>query len=114
MLPAACIWSISAFIVCKFTGASISARACSTHACARLVTPPVWRGSFPLPGVVAQVATPPQCTSSASCFPLLLCRLSLGEAQLLAGRLEEAHALAEAALAQAREHQERGHEAYAL
>jgi tetratricopeptide (TPR) repeat protein len=45
---------------------------------------------------------------------LLLCRLSLGEAQLLAGRLEEAHALAEAALAHAREHQERGHAAYAL
>ena len=43
-----------------------------------------------------------------------LCRFSLGEAQLLAGRLEEAHALAERALALAREHQERGHEAYAL
>ena len=37
-----------------------------------------------------------------------LCRLSLGEAQLLAGRLEEARALAERALALAREHQERG------
>ena len=43
-----------------------------------------------------------------------LCSLSLGEAQLLAGRLEEAHALAERALALAREHQERGHQAYAL
>ena len=43
-----------------------------------------------------------------------LCRLSLGEAQLLAGRLEEAHALAERALALAREHQERGNQAYAL
>ena len=43
-----------------------------------------------------------------------LCHLPLGEAQLLAGRLEEAHALAERALALAREHQERGHEAYAL
>ena len=43
-----------------------------------------------------------------------LCRLSLGEAHLLAGRLEEAHALAERALALAREHQERGHQAYAL
>ena len=42
------------------------------------------------------------------------CRLSLGEAQVLAGHLEEAHALAERALALAREHQERGHEAYAL
>ena len=43
-----------------------------------------------------------------------LCRLSLGEAHLLAGRLEEAHALAERALALAHEHQERGHQAYAL
>jgi tetratricopeptide (TPR) repeat protein len=43
-----------------------------------------------------------------------LCGLSLGEAQMLAGRLEEAHALAERALAHAREHQERGNEAYAL
>jgi tetratricopeptide (TPR) repeat protein len=42
-----------------------------------------------------------------------LCRLPLSEAQLLAGRLEEAHALAEHALALAREHQERGHQAYA-
>jgi len=43
-----------------------------------------------------------------------LCYLSLGEAHMLAGRLEEAHALAERALALAREHQERGNEAYAL
>ncbi len=43
-----------------------------------------------------------------------LCSLPLGEAQMLAGRLEEAHALAEQALALARAHQERGHEAYAL
>jgi tetratricopeptide (TPR) repeat protein len=43
-----------------------------------------------------------------------LCSLSLGEAQLLAGRLEEAHALTEGALAHARAHQERGHQAYAL
>jgi tetratricopeptide (TPR) repeat protein len=43
-----------------------------------------------------------------------LCCLSLGEAQVLAGRLEEAHALAERALVHAREHQERGNEAYAL
>ena len=33
---------------------------------------------------------------------------------MLAGRLEEAHALAERALALARTHQERGHQAYAL
>jgi len=44
----------------------------------------------------------------------LLCRLCLGEAQLLAGRLEEAHALAELALALGREHGERGNQAYAL
>jgi tetratricopeptide (TPR) repeat protein len=42
------------------------------------------------------------------------CSLSLGEAQLLASRLEEAHALAEHTLAHAREHQERGTQAYAL
>src|SRR5262245_28209747 len=42
------------------------------------------------------------------------CRLPLGEAQLLAGRLEEAHGLAERAVVLAREHGERGHEAYAL
>jgi tetratricopeptide (TPR) repeat protein len=44
----------------------------------------------------------------------VLCALSLGEAHLQAGRLEKAHALAEQALALARAHQERGHEAYAL
>jgi tetratricopeptide (TPR) repeat protein len=44
----------------------------------------------------------------------VLCSLSLGEAQVLAGHLEEAHALAERALALARERQERGHQAYAL
>jgi tetratricopeptide (TPR) repeat protein len=44
----------------------------------------------------------------------VLCHLSLGEAQMLAGRLEEAHALAERALALARRHQERGNQAYAL
>jgi tetratricopeptide (TPR) repeat protein len=43
-----------------------------------------------------------------------LCSLSLGEAQMLAGHLEEAHTLAERALALARAHQERGHQAYAL
>jgi class 3 adenylate cyclase/tetratricopeptide (TPR) repeat protein len=43
-----------------------------------------------------------------------LCRLSLGEAHLLAGCLEEAYAHAEGALALACEYQERGHQAYAL
>jgi tetratricopeptide (TPR) repeat protein len=42
------------------------------------------------------------------------CSLSLGEAQMLAGCLEEAHTLAEHTLAHAREHKERGNEAYAL
>jgi hypothetical protein len=41
-------------------------------------------------------------------------RLSLGKAQIRAGRLEEAHVLAKGALAHTRERQERGHEAYAL
>ena len=44
----------------------------------------------------------------------VLCCLSLGEAQMLTGVLEEAHILAERALALAREHQERGNQAYAL
>jgi tetratricopeptide (TPR) repeat protein len=43
-----------------------------------------------------------------------LCRLTLGEAQLRAGCLEEAHAHAEWALAQAREYHERDNQAYAL
>jgi len=43
-----------------------------------------------------------------------VCRLFLGEAQVLAGRLEDAHALAEGALAHARAYQERDNEAYAL
>jgi class 3 adenylate cyclase len=55
-----------------------------------------------------------QATAMETVFIQALCRLSLGEAQVLAGRLEEAHALVEGALAHAREHQERGHQAYAL
>jgi tetratricopeptide (TPR) repeat protein len=43
-----------------------------------------------------------------------LYRLSLGEAQLLAGHLEEAQALAEQALTLTHAHKERGDEAYAL
>jgi tetratricopeptide (TPR) repeat protein len=42
------------------------------------------------------------------------CHLSLGEAQLLADRMEDARALAERALALARQHRQRGNEAYAL
>jgi tetratricopeptide (TPR) repeat protein len=44
----------------------------------------------------------------------VLRRLSLGEAQMLIGRLEEAHALAERTLALLRTQKERGHQAYAL
>src|SRR5712691_3134948 len=43
-----------------------------------------------------------------------LCHLSLGEAHLLAGHLEDAHAGAEHTLALARERQERGYQSYAL
>jgi class 3 adenylate cyclase/tetratricopeptide (TPR) repeat protein len=51
--------------------------------------------------------------TSAAAFQTLG-RLALGEAQLRAGCLEEAHALAEGALAHARARQERGNQAYAL
>jgi hypothetical protein len=43
-----------------------------------------------------------------------LCSLSLGEAQMMASCLAEAHTLAERSLALTREHQERGNQAYAL
>jgi hypothetical protein len=43
-----------------------------------------------------------------------LCRLSLGEAQLLAGHVEEAHILAAGVLTLTRTHQERSNEAYTL
>jgi class 3 adenylate cyclase/tetratricopeptide (TPR) repeat protein len=55
-----------------------------------------------------------QATATATVLHQALCRLSLGEAQVLAGRLEEAHALTEGMLAHARERQERGYHAYAL
>src|SRR5262249_47795503 len=55
-----------------------------------------------------------QLTATEAVVFQTLCRLSLGEAQLLAGRLEEAQALAERELALAHAHQERGNEAYAL
>jgi tetratricopeptide (TPR) repeat protein len=55
-----------------------------------------------------------QTTATEMVYLQALCRLPQGEAQLLAGRLEEAYTLAEEALAHARAHQERGHEAYAL
>jgi tetratricopeptide (TPR) repeat protein len=43
-----------------------------------------------------------------------VCRLPLGEAQVLAGCLEDAHVLAEGALVHARQYHERSHQAYAL
>jgi Flp pilus assembly protein TadD len=43
-----------------------------------------------------------------------LCRLSLGEAHLRVGCLEEASTVTERALTLAHAHQERGHQAYAL
>jgi tetratricopeptide (TPR) repeat protein len=55
-----------------------------------------------------------QTTAIAIVFIQVLYCLSLGEAQMLAGRLGEAHALAERALALARTHQARGQQAYAL
>jgi tetratricopeptide (TPR) repeat protein len=55
-----------------------------------------------------------QSTAMDVVFLQALCHLALGEAQVLAGRLEEAHALAARALALANRHQERGNEAYAL
>ena len=53
----------------------------------------------------AMQAQTPRCNWTRSALPMLWL---LGEAHLLAGRLEEAHALAEQALALARQHQERG------
>jgi class 3 adenylate cyclase/tetratricopeptide (TPR) repeat protein len=55
-----------------------------------------------------------QSTAMGRVYYKALCGLSLGEAQVLAGRLHEAQALAERTLAHAREHRERGNEAYAL
>jgi tetratricopeptide (TPR) repeat protein len=55
-----------------------------------------------------------QATAMETVFMQALCGLSLGEAQMLAGCLEEAHTLAERALAHACEYQERGNQAYAL
>jgi tetratricopeptide (TPR) repeat protein len=55
-----------------------------------------------------------RATATAMVVTQALCSRSLGEAQMLAGRLEEAHTLTARALVLAREHQERGNEAYAL
>jgi class 3 adenylate cyclase/tetratricopeptide (TPR) repeat protein len=55
-----------------------------------------------------------QATATETVLHQALCHLSLGEAQLLGGCLEEAHALAERTLTHTRERQERGNQAYAL
>jgi tetratricopeptide (TPR) repeat protein len=55
-----------------------------------------------------------QTTATGMVGDQALCQLSLSEAQLLAGCMEEAHVLAERTLALARERQEQGNEAYAL
>jgi tetratricopeptide (TPR) repeat protein len=55
-----------------------------------------------------------QVTAMGTVIHQALCGLSLGEGQLLAGHLEEAHALTEGVLAHARKRQERGCQAYAL
>jgi tetratricopeptide (TPR) repeat protein len=55
-----------------------------------------------------------QSTAMAMVIHQVLCSLSVGEAKLLGGRLEEAHALAEEALALTRARQERCHQGYAL
>ena len=76
--------------------------------------------AYTLGGHVADAV--PLCTQvleqmTATARPVyeeVLCRLSLGEAQVLAGHLEEAHTLTERTLALPRERQERGHQAYAL
>jgi tetratricopeptide (TPR) repeat protein len=55
-----------------------------------------------------------QSTATASAYYETFCGLSLGEAHMLAGRREEAHARAERTLALARAYQERGNQAYVL
>src|SRR5262249_6457194 len=55
-----------------------------------------------------------QTTAGETVVFQALCYLSLGEAQLVAGHLEEAHPLAKRALAFAHTHHERGNLAYAL
>jgi len=69
-------------------------------------------------GVAAAVPLLTQAMEQAIAMEMVyiqaLCGLSLGEAHLLAGHLEAAHAHAEGALAHARVYQECGHQAYAL
>src|SRR5207237_6974960 len=75
--------------------------------------------AYTLAGRIAEaVPLLTQAMEQATAMELIIaqarCRLSLGEAHLHAGRLEDAYALAEGALAHARKYPERGNEAYAL
>src|SRR5712691_3576127 len=54
------------------------------------------------------------CRAQGRAYIETLCRLPLGEAQMLAGHLEEAYTCAERALALAHEYQGRSNQAYAL
>src|SRR5262249_46936614 len=83
----------------------------------RMATP--LGAAYPLGGRVADVVplltrAMEQATAIERVDSQAFCYLSLAEAQMLSGRLEEAQSRAEQALAHAREHQERGHQAYAL
>jgi tetratricopeptide (TPR) repeat protein len=69
------------------------------------------RGADAIP-LLTQAMAPPTATEWAHYE--VLSRLSLGETQVLAGRLEAAHTLADRVLAHACAHQERGTQAYAL
>jgi tetratricopeptide (TPR) repeat protein len=71
-----------------------------------------WAGASPTPCRLTQALEQTTARETVA-FPAL-CRLPLGEAQLRAGHLEEAHALAEQALAQVRAHQERSNQAWVL
>jgi tetratricopeptide (TPR) repeat protein len=68
--------------------------------------------------VIDVVALLPQMMEQTMATALVefqtFCCISLGEMQLLSGHLEDAHTLAEQALTQACERQERGNQAYAL
>jgi hypothetical protein len=55
-----------------------------------------------------------QATAVQRISDAVLCRLPLGETQVVAGRLEERYTLGEHTLALARKHGERGNETYAL
>jgi hypothetical protein len=71
-------------------------------------------GGYVADAVSLLTQTLEQTMSTARAGFQALCSLTLGEAHLLASRLEEAQVLAKGALALARAQQERSHQAYAL